>query len=180
MRFMHRSDETCLWNRLPQKSILWIVHSTSCQCQLFRKKVDFDIFRLTPVTKNIFSKIQLLRCKDAVFTFERQIHWRIFSVSGIMSLGRTVSAQFKVKIRFTHFFTDPPLVPSTLNAFFQYAIMDRRIPLHAAYMGAYPAVSGNLFHRKITRPWHFLYKVEFFSILTPHAKNIFSKIPRLR
>ena len=72
----------------------------------FTAKIDF---RLTSVTKYIFSKIQLLRWKDAVFTVERQIHMRIYSLSGIMSLGRTISAQFKVKVRFTHFLTDPPL-----------------------------------------------------------------------
>ncbi len=177
MRFMHRSDETCLWNRLPQKSILWI--SLFCQCPLYRKKLT-GIFRLTSVTKNIFSKIQLLRWKDAVFTFERQIHRRIFWVSGIMSLGRTISAQFKVKVRFTHFFTDPPLVRDTLDAISQSFKVDCGTTFHAACMCACAHIGENLLSWKIRQRRHVLQKNAFFSILTPHVKNIFSKIPPLR
>ena len=120
------------------------------------QKIDFGIFRLTSVTKNIFSKIQLLRWKDAVFTVERQIHRRIFSVSGIMSLGRTISAQFKVKVRFTHFLTDPPLVRDTLDAISQSFKVDCGTPFHAAYMCACAHIGGNLPALKLRRPRHLM------------------------
>ena len=65
----------------------------------FTAKIDFDIFRLTSITKNNFCKIHLSRWKDAVFTVERLVHWCIFLVSTITSLFRTVSAQFRLTCR---------------------------------------------------------------------------------
>jgi hypothetical protein len=65
-------------------------------------------FGLTPLTKSNFYKIHRLRCKDAVFTVAKEMLGRMFFATEIFSLSRTVSAQFKLKVKFWQFFTDPP------------------------------------------------------------------------
>ena len=106
--------------------------------------------------------------------------WRIFLVSSIMSLGRTVSALFTLKVRFTIFFFDPPSGWGQSNAFSGELISDCDIPFYAGDMRAWRAGNENLLKWNLKNCWHFFHKIEFFSSLTPHVKNIFSKIPRLR
>ena len=78
-----------------------------------------SFFGITPLTETNFYKIHRLRWKDAVFTVAKQTLGRMFFAAEIFSLSRTVSAQFKLKVKFLLFFTDPPLVRRALDAFSQ-------------------------------------------------------------
>ena len=84
----------------------WLCQTASTQSRLDRLSMSF--FGLTPLKKTIFYKFHRLRLKDAVFTVALEIYGRMFLVSDMMSLRRTVSAQFNLKVRFSLFFTDPP------------------------------------------------------------------------
>ena len=128
---------------------------SNCFGAIQAQRQTFTFFHLTPVAKNIFYKINPLTWKDAVSTVASPVYLRTFLVSGIISLGRTVSAQFKLKVTFCTFLTDPPYVRATLNAFSRSLILDWRIPAYAAYMGAWRYIGANLLVWTLNKPGHF-------------------------
>ena len=70
------------------------------------KKLRF--FRSTPPLKKFFFKYFRFRYAHAVFTVVLPDDWRIFLVTCIMSLRRTVWPQFNFQVTFSHFFPTPP------------------------------------------------------------------------
>ena len=70
------------------------------------KKLRF--FRSTPPLKKFFFNYFRFRYAHAVFTVVLPDDWRIFLVTCIMSLRRTVWPQFNFQVTFSHFFPTPP------------------------------------------------------------------------
>ena len=144
----------------------------ACPC-FSAKSLTLTFFRLTSVTKNIFYKINRLTWRDAVFTVRRPVYCCIFLVSGVISLGRTVSAQFKLKVRFCIFLTDPPYVSRTLDAISRRIKMDWRIPSYAGDMCASPRINENLRTLKIKQPQQRVWKSSDFFLVDPPCEKYF-------
>ena len=84
-------------------------------CELLRKQngghfcEKVALFSVdTTFEKKFFFKYFRFRYAHAVFTVVLPDDWRIFLVTCIMSLRRTVWPQFNFQVTFSHFFPTPP------------------------------------------------------------------------